>query len=90
MSEACLICKAEAVYGDLCKDCWLGLKCFGRSVKLLGRATAYLSRKGNLRTKFERRAKRHRTSQIEKLKREQWRDDHDREMRFDHAVNKDG
>lgn len=84
----CLICKDEAVYGDLCKECWLGLKCFHGETKLLGRAISYLSGKKSLRTKNDRRGLRKRNSKLARLIQEQRADAHDRNIRFEHAINK--
>jgi hypothetical protein len=84
----CLFCKQEAVYGDLCKTCWLGLKMFNRDVRLLGRAVAYLSpNKRQLKTKRERRTERKKIREVRLLKTSQWRDKADREVRFDHAIS---
>lgn len=84
----CLICKSEAVYGDLCKECWLGLKCFHRNTKLLGRAVAYLTKKGHLRTKHERRGSRKRESELSRLINQQRADVNDRVIRFEHSISK--
>jgi hypothetical protein len=81
----CLICRSKAEYGDLCKECWLGLKCFERNTKFLGRAIAYLKRKGTLLTKHEAR----RDRKLRKLIAEQQKDAHDRIIRFEHAMEKD-
>lgn len=90
MNVTCLICKLEAIYGDLCKDCWLGLKMFKRDVRLLGRAISYLGpTKRQLRTKRERRVSRKRIKELERLSLAQQQDRTDREIRFDHAINKD-
>jgi hypothetical protein len=86
--DRCLICREKAKYGDLCADCWLGLKCFDRNPKLLGRATAYVKRKGRLRTKHHRRESRKRESELSRLINEQRKDANDRETRFDYASRK--
>lgn len=86
--DRCLICKNEAVYGDLCKECWLGLKCFHHNPKLVGRANSYLANKHKLRTKKERRGLRKHESQLSRLIREQRKDANDRRVRFEHAVSK--
>lgn len=85
----CLICRAEAEYGDLCKSCWLGLKMFQRNTKLLGRAIAYLGPvKRKLKTKRQRRAAMHETSELKKLIESQRRDENDRNLRFEQAIEK--
>ncbi len=84
----CLICGIEAVYGDLCKDCWIGLKCFQRNTKLLGRAVAYCANgkhKKTLRPKKTARLSR----KLKKLVDEQRKDAHDRIIRFERAVERD-
>lgn len=84
----CLICKKAAQYGDLCKDCWLGLKLFQHSPKLLGRANSYLNHKNKLRTKKERRGVRKRDSELSRLIRQQKADARDTRVRFEHAISK--
>lgn len=70
----CKICKQTAKYDDLCGECWLGLKCFQRKPKLLGRAIAYLQNSGKLLTRRERRVERRRNNEIRDLRDEQRRD----------------
>lgn len=83
----CLICRNEAVYGDLCKDCWVGLARFKRDTKLLGRAISYLgSRKKTLRTKRDRRKLRKHHVEVKQLVEQQRADANDREIRFEHAI----
>lgn len=83
----CLICNKESVYGDLCKGCWLGLKCFERNCKLLARAITYLGPKRKLRTKRQRRESRKRSAEISRLVEQQRTDANDRTICFDHALN---
>lgn len=71
----CLICKAPAVYGDLCADCFVGLQRFKKSTKLLGRAIAYIGKKAKLVTKHQRRIERRRRSDISRLVAEQREDE---------------
>lgn len=87
--DRCLICRSEAVYGDLCKDCWLGLKSFNRNTKLLGRAISYLGKKHKLRSKNERRGLRKRVSQLSRLINQQRADASDRSIRFEHVIRGD-
>jgi hypothetical protein len=70
----CLICKAEARYGDLCAECWIGLKNFQQSTHYLGRAIAYLKRKGALTTKRDARQARKRESTLKRLVKAQQKD----------------
>ena len=84
----CLICRDEAVYGDLCKECWLGLKCFQRNPKLLGRAVAYCSPGKHKQTLRPKKAVRQ-SRKLQKLVNDQQKDAHDRIIRFEHAVDKD-
>ena len=63
----CKICKKPAEYGDLCKNCWLGLKLFNRDKRLLGRAVAYVTKSAKLTTKRERRRERARQAELKKL-----------------------
>lgn len=67
----CLICNAKADYGDLCKDCWLGLKYFHHTPRLLARAITYLGPKRKLRTKHQRRESRKRQTEIQRLTEQQ-------------------
>lgn len=82
----CLICNKESEYGDLCKECWVGLKCFHRNVKLLGRAVTYLGGKRKLRTKKQRRGLRKRESELSRLINAQKADAGDRNIRFENAI----
>lgn len=86
--DRCLICNQKAEYGDLCKNCWLGMKMFQRNTKLLGRAISYLGGKKKLRTKHHRRGLRKRESELSRLINEQRKDTNDRRVRFEHAVSK--
>lgn len=84
----CLICPSSTDYGDLCKECWLGLKCFQRDAKRLGRAITYLTRKGMLITKRERRKRRKQGAELAQLIGQQRKDEKDRNLRLDHAIRK--
>lgn len=85
----CLICPNEQKYGDLCGECWLGLKYFRRSQHLLGRAIAYLGlTKRKLRTKRQQRAHMKENAELQKLIDSQRRDDKDRHLRFERAIEK--
>lgn len=67
----CLICRSEAVYGDLCKPCYIGLESFQRNTKFLGRAISHVTKKHKLITKYDRRTARKRKVELAQLVAEQ-------------------
>ncbi len=87
-SQNCAICNASiSRQNEICANCENGIKAFQNSVKLLGRATAYVGR--NLRGKQRKPKKfKQRNNKLQKLIKSQRDDARDNYLRFDHALNK--
>lgn len=88
LSPQCVVCSA-LIFADhqICIKCENGIKAFDSSAKLLSRAAAFVG--GNLRSAKQKVPKiRKKKRRLEKLVQQQRRDATDRNMRFEHSVNK--
>jgi hypothetical protein len=74
---------------DLCSKCEAGLRAFDNSPKLLGRAASYAGGKLRRPRKSGKRQRlKVRNVRLQKLIRDQHRDDSERGLRFEHAISK--
>lgn len=85
----CAICDRTLFQsaGDICGNCQELLKLANNSVKILGRAASYISGKLRRPSGKHKRFK-HRNTKLGKLIHQQYIDDKERGLRFEHAISK--